>query len=89
MWKAKLTRRYDCQYFAAVHDELCFSIAITDLGKFIPEVHSLMVAPYASMTMPVRSSCSFGPSFGQQTELNGDFSLANIQKALANSPKSV
>ena len=82
MWKAKLTRRYDCQYFAPVHDECVWSVMLEDLEHFIPEVHKLMTAPYATMTMPINSSVSVGYSFGEQMELNGDFSKANIYKKL-------
>lgn len=82
MWSENLLRIYDCRYFGAVHDELVFSVAIEDLESFIPHAHRLMVADYAGMTMPIRSSCSVGYDFGQQVELNGDFSKANIYKAL-------
>lgn len=82
VWSSKLLSRFDCRYFGAVHDELVFSVYIPDLVEFIPQAYTQMTAPYATMTMPVRSSVSVGYDFGQQVELNGDFSKANIYKAL-------
>lgn len=82
MWAAPLFEKYDCSYFAAVHDECVWSVMLEDVTDFIAEVYPLMTAPYATMTIPVRSSCSVGWDFGQQVELNGDFSKENIYKAL-------
>lgn len=82
MWKASLLGRYDCRYFGAIHDESVWSVSVEQLSFFIPEVHGLMCQPYADMEIPVRSSVSIGYDFGQQVELNGDFSKENIEKAL-------
>ena len=82
LWKADLLYKYDCEYFAAIHDETVWSVMLEDLPNFIPEAHALMVENYANMTLPIRSSCSVGWNFGQQVELNGDFSEKNIYKAL-------
>lgn len=82
MWAEDLLSKFDCRYFGALHDEVVWSVAIEDLFEFIPTAHRLMTLPYATMTMPVRSSCSLGFDFGVQTELNGDFSKENIYKAL-------
>jgi hypothetical protein len=32
-------------------------------------MHACMVAPFAGMKIPVMSSISFGPSFGEQIEI--------------------
>jgi DNA polymerase family A/5'-3' exonuclease, N-terminal resolvase-like domain len=81
-WKENLLYKYDCEYFAAVHDECLWSVNIEDLVEFIPHAHSLMIAKYANMELPIRSSCSIGWNLGEQVELNGDYSEANIYKAL-------
>lgn len=82
IWSSSLLSKFDCKYFGAVHDELVFSVYVPDLVEFIPVAYAQMTAPYATMTMPVRSSVSVGYDFGQQSELNGDFSKSNIYKAL-------
>lgn len=82
MWKSNLLERYDCEYFGALHDECVWSVRIADLAAFIPECHAIMTQPYADMRMPIRSSCSVGYDFSNQVELDGDFSMENIQKAL-------
>lgn len=82
MWKAKLLEKYDCKYFAAIHDEVVFSVMLEDLPRFIPEAHALMTANYANMQLPISSSCSVGWNFGEQEELEGDFSKENILKSL-------
>ena len=82
VWKAGLLNKYDCEYLAAIHDELAFSVSTSDVAEFIKEAHALMTAPYGNMQIPVRSSCSLGPNFGEQIELDGDFSIENINKAL-------
>lgn len=83
VWDEGILEKYDCAYVAPVHDELVFSVLIEDLARFIPEVHGLMTMPYATMKIKVGSSVSIGPSFGQQYELNGDFSQENITSVLA------
>lgn len=81
-WSEKILSRFDCKYFAAVHDETVFSVAISDLVEFIPTVYSIMTQPYANMELPVSSSVSIGPDFGRQVELEGDFSSENLTKIL-------
>lgn len=82
MWKAGLLTKYDCEYVAPVHDEVVWSVALEDVVEWIAEAHALMTAKYASMELPVGSSCSIGWNFGEQVELEGDFSKENIYKAL-------
>ena len=83
VFRRKILDRYDCKYFAAIHDELVFSVAISELPEFIAEVYALMTENYAGMTLPVGSSVSIGPDFGRQTELEGDFSAENISRVCA------
>jgi DNA polymerase I-like protein with 3'-5' exonuclease and polymerase domains len=82
IFKRGILNKYDAKYFAAVHDELVFSVAISDLPNFIPEVYALMTENYAGMSLPVGSSVSIGPDFGRQVELEGDFSSENLTKII-------
>lgn len=90
MWKERLEQRYDCQIIGPVHDEVVASCAIEDLHEFIPAMHACMVANYAGMRLPIRSSISFGPSFGEQIEIGDqptreavEFGLAELAKLAA------
>lgn len=65
MWSNRLEQKFDCEIIGSVHDEILASVAIKDLYEFIPAMHSCMVAPYASMRLPVSSSISFGKTLGQ------------------------
>lgn len=84
-WKSKLEQRFDCEVIAPVHDELVFSCAITDLYEFIPAAHACMEQQYADMEIPVKSSISFGKSFGptHQIEIGDVPSREAIEKGLA------
>lgn len=82
MWRERIPFLYDCTYFGPVHDEVVWSVAVEDLPRFIPHVHSLMTKNYAGMKLPIESSVSFGPDFGRQVELDGDYSLENINRVL-------
>lgn len=82
MWTSDLLDRFDCEYFGAVHDECVWSVAVEHLYDFIQACYGLMTAPYSTMSMPVGSSVSIGPDFGQQTELEGDFSLEHVNEVL-------
>ena len=87
MWKVRLEQRFDCQIIGPVHDEVVASCAIPDLHEFIPAMHACMVANYANMLLPIRSSISFGRSFGEQIEIGDqptkeaiDFGLQELAK---------
>lgn len=71
-WKRGLIFRYDCVFIGPVHDEVVWSVAINDLLPFLQEMHACMIQPYGGMTIPIESSISFGPSFGEQIEI-GDW----------------
>jgi len=77
-----LLDRFDCEFISSIHDECVWSVAVSDLPKFIPEAHRLMTENYANMRLPIRSSVSVGWNFGSQVELDGNFSEENIHKAL-------
>lgn len=77
-----LLDKFDCNYIASLHDEVVWSVAVKDLVEFIPTCHALMTENYANMRLPIRSSASVGWNFGEQVELEGNFSEANIRKAL-------
>lgn len=69
IWNNKLRERYDIRFFAPIHDELVFSIAIKDMPSAICEIHEAMTAQYADMVVPIESSISFGWNFGEQHEV--------------------
>ena len=45
------------------------SVELEDLTEFLTVGHACMVQQYADMVIPVESSISFGPSFGEQFEI--------------------
>jgi len=69
MWKARLEQVFDCEVIAPIHDECVFSVAVPDLVPFMGAAHACMVGDYAGMELPIKSSISFGPSFGEQIEI--------------------
>lgn len=69
MFKAELEQKYDCEIIGPCHDEVIASVAITDLYDFIPDMHRCMVAQYADMYIPVKSSISFGWTFGPADQI--------------------
>ena len=68
-WKRRLAFKYDAVFIGPIHDEVVWSVAITDLLPFLQEMHACMVQEYADMVVPIESSISFGPSFGEQVEI--------------------
>lgn len=71
-WKRSLAFRYDCVFIGPIHDEVVWSVGLQDLLPFLQEMHACMIQPYGGMTIPIESSISFGPSFGEQIEV-GDW----------------
>jgi hypothetical protein len=69
MWSTGLFDDISAVYYGPVHDEALASVKIADLFEFLPKMHACMVAPFADMQIPVMSSISFGPSFGEQIEI--------------------
>lgn len=84
VWAAQLEQRFDCRIIGPVHDELVASCTIEDLQGFLEAMHACMVAPYADMVIPIGSSISFGPSFGQQIEIGDTPEPEAVAKGLAN-----
>jgi hypothetical protein len=70
-------------YIGPIHDECVVSVAIKDLPKFLPDMHSCMVAQYANMSVPIESSISIGANFGNQIEIGDAPTLEAIAKGLA------
>lgn len=83
MWRARLESRFDAKIIGPVHDEVVASCSVADLEEFIPAMHACMVGQYAGMIVPIRSSISFGPSFGVQVEIGEEPSLEAIQVGLS------
>ena len=85
MWDMGLVQKYDCRVYFPVHDEVVTSVVVSDLEQFLLDMHKCMVRPYANMRLPIRSSVSFGPSFGEQIEVGnvGTPTLEEIRAAVA------
>ena len=69
MWRKGLFVNFDAVCYGPIHDEVVASVMIEDLEEFLPLMHECMVAKYANMQVPIESSISFGPSFGEQVEI--------------------
>lgn len=82
MWEDGLFFETDSVYYGPVHDECVASVAIEDLYEFIPRMHKCMVGAYADMTVPIGSSISFGPSFGEQIEIGNAPTKEAIEEGL-------
>jgi DNA polymerase I-like protein with 3'-5' exonuclease and polymerase domains/5'-3' exonuclease len=85
IWEAGLEQKYDCEFIAPVHDECVASVSIEDLVPFLKEMHKCMVADYAGMKLPIKSSIAFGKSFGPADQIEiGDWPTEEaIEKGLA------
>lgn len=70
-WKRRLSFKYDAVFVGPIHDEVVWSVGIPDLVDFVIEMHACMVQPYAGMKVPIESSISFGPSFGEMVDIKG------------------
>jgi DNA polymerase I-like protein with 3'-5' exonuclease and polymerase domains len=81
-WKRRLAFKYDCVFIGPIHDEVVWSVAICDLLPFLREMHECMTQPYGGMTIPIESSISFGPSFGEQVEAGESPELEDLEGAL-------
>ena len=83
MWDEKLfTGRFNAQFIAPIHDECVASVHKDDALEFIKVFHACMTRPYGGITIPIVSSISLGPNFGQQIEVGDDFDPVAIQAAL-------
>lgn len=85
MYRAGLEQKFDCEIIGPIHDEVIASVAIDDLYEFIPLMHQCMVEQYADMQIPVKSSISFGKTFGpvDQIEIGELPTREAIEKGLA------
>jgi len=82
MWDQRLVQKFDCEFIAPVHDECVFSVAVDDVFEFLPAAHAYMVAKYANMDLPVKSSISIGRDFGGQKEIGNYPTREAITKGL-------
>lgn len=69
IWESGVRDKYDVRFFAQIHDETVFSIAIKDIPDVVPILHRCMTAQYADMSVPIESSVSMGRNFGDQHEM--------------------
>ena len=82
MWKERLAYRFDAVCIGPIHDEIVWSVRISDLFEFIPAMHACMVANYANMQVPIEGDISFGLDFFNQVEVGAVPSREAIQKGL-------
>ena len=82
MWRQGLFVEYDAVCYGPIHDEVVASVMIEDLHEFLPKMHACMVAPYAGMNVPIRSSISIGPNFYNQKELGEEYDYETTQAAI-------
>lgn len=69
MWQIGLVYKYDAVCIGPIHDEVVFSVHKDQLVDFLKDAHWCMTQPYADMEIPIESSISFGPTFGEQFEI--------------------
>jgi hypothetical protein len=58
------------------------SVHRKDVVPFLREFHDCMQTPYGGMEVPIVSSISLGPSFGEQRELGEVFDADLVQAAV-------
>ena len=83
VWQMGLTYNYDAVCIGPIHDEIVFSVMKKDLFRFLKDAHWCMTQPYGGMFIPIESSISFGPNFGDQHEIGMVPSDEAIAEALA------
>ena len=82
MWRKGLFTDFDAVCIGSIHDEVVASVLISDLQKFIPLMHACMVAPYAAMGVPIKSSISLGHNFYAQIEIGEDPTVEAVQSGI-------
>ncbi len=84
MWESGVffDGRFNAVFYAPIHDEVVFSVHKDQALEVIKQVHPMMIAPYATMGIPIVSSISLGPDFGQQIECGDYVDEARINDAL-------
>jgi DNA polymerase-1 len=83
MWKDGLFFDFDAVCYGPVHDEIVASVRICDLEAFLPRMHACMVAPYASMQVPIEGDISFGWDYYNQIEIGPRPTPEAIAKGVA------
>lgn len=70
MWRRGLLKSFDMQVIGPIHDEVVASIMVDEnFFEAIKAMHACMVAPYADMTVEVKSSIEFGPNMQDLIEI--------------------
>lgn len=82
LWDSEVFFKYDARYIGPVHDETVSSVAVDDLIPWLREAHACMVAPYGGMKIPIISSISLGPNYGELIEVGETVDEERIAKAL-------
>lgn len=73
----------DIRFMFPVHDELVFSVPVSQLDSALPKIHAAMTRKYADMGVPAVSSISFGRNFFEQVEIGEAPTEEAISKGLA------
>jgi DNA polymerase I-like protein with 3'-5' exonuclease and polymerase domains/5'-3' exonuclease len=81
-WEGDLCYRYDAVFIGPIHDEVVFSVGVSDLIPFLQQAHEMMTEPYADMFVPIGSSISIGRNFGEQVEVGNTVDPERIKAAL-------
>lgn len=80
IWQSPEFHQMDIEFWFPVHDELVWSVGEEDAVASMKLMHDCMVAPYSTMQVPIWSSLSLGPSYGEQIEC-GDWFIEDRVKA--------
>lgn len=80
MWRRRLAYRYNAVCYGPIHDEVVWSVKISELPEFLAELHECMVQPYGGMTVPIVGAISFGADFYNQIEVENQEAAATPEQ---------
>jgi DNA polymerase I-like protein with 3'-5' exonuclease and polymerase domains len=84
IWNSGILFRYDCVFFALIHDECVLSVHRDHAVEVIKVVQAAMSLPYTpTFPVPFIGSVSLGLNFGDQIECGDGFFPDRIRAALA------
>ena len=82
-WSVVNDPALDIRFMFPVHDELVFSVPVSQLDAALPKIHAAMTKRYADMGVPAVSSISLGRNFFEQVEIGEAPTAEAISKGLA------
>ena len=80
----RIAERTGCTLYACVYDEIVASVPKKNLHLYVNEMVRIMQVDIPGSPIQLVAEASFGPSWGEQIELEGDHSVENIKKCLNN-----